>query len=42
MLEVKDLCIAYFGGYILCKVTEYLIHDKALSSDFEQVKEIPI
>lgn len=39
MLEVKDLCIAYLEGYIQCKVSEYLLHDKVLSSDLDMIKE---
>lgn len=39
MLEVKDLCTAYLEGYIQCKVSEYLLHDKVLSSDFDMIKE---
>ena len=40
MLEVKDLCTAYLEGYIQCKVTEYLLHDKVLSSEFDIIKEM--
>lgn len=39
MLEVKDLCTAYLEGYIQCKVSEYLLHDKVLSSDLDMIKE---
>ena len=39
MLGVKDLCIAYLEGYIQCKVAEYLLHDKVLSSDLDMIKE---
>ena len=39
MLQVNDLCTAYLEGYIRCKVTEYLLHDKVLSSDFDMIKE---
>lgn len=39
MLEVKDLCTAYLEGYIQCKVSEFLLHDKILSSDLDHVKE---
>ena len=42
MLKVKYLCIAYLGSYIQCKVTEFLLHDKVLSSDFDQVKEMAV
>lgn len=39
MLQVNDLCIAYLEGYIQCKVTEYLLHEKVLSSEFDIIKE---
>lgn len=39
MLEVKDLCTAYLEVYIQCKVTEYLLHDKVLSSELDIIKE---
>ena len=42
MLEVKDLCTAYLEGYIQCKVTEYLLHDKVLSSDLDMIKEMAV
>lgn len=40
MLEVKDLCTAYLEGYIQCKVAEYLLHDKVLSSELDIIKEM--
>lgn len=40
MLQVNDLCIAYLEGYIQCKVTEYLLHEKVLSSEFDIIKEM--
>ena len=42
MLEVKDLCTAYLEGYIQCKVSEYLLHDKVLSSDLDMIKEMAV
>ena len=42
MLEVKDLYTAYLEGYIQCKVTEYLLHDKVLSSDLDMIKEMAV
>ena len=42
MLGVKDLCIAYLEGYIQCKVTEYLLHDKILSSELDKIKEMAV
>nr|WP_294727485.1 hypothetical protein [Prevotella sp.] len=42
MLEIEDLCRAYLDGYIQCKVTEFLLHDKVLSSDLDQVKELAV
>lgn len=39
MLEVKDLCTAYLEGYIQCKVTEYLLHDKVFGSELDIIKE---
>ena len=42
MLEVKDLCTAYLEGYIQCKVTEYLLHDKVLSSELDIIKEMAV
>lgn len=42
MLEIKDLCIAYLEGYIRCKVTEYLLHDKVLSSELDIIKEMAV
>lgn len=39
MLEVKDLCTAYLEGYIQCKVSEYLLHEKVLSSELDIIKE---
>jgi hypothetical protein len=39
MLQVNDLCIAYLKGYIQCKVTEYLLHEKVLSSELDIIKE---
>ncbi len=29
----------YLEGYIQCKVSEYLLHDKVLSSDLDMIKE---
>ena len=29
----------YLEGYIQCKVTEYLLHDKVLSSELDIIKE---
>lgn len=40
MLQVNDLCIAYLEGYIQCKVTEYLLHEKVLSSEFDIIKDM--
>ena len=40
MLQVNDLCIVYLEGYIQCKVTEYLLHDKVLSSELDIIKEM--
>lgn len=31
---------SYLEGYIQCKVTEYLLHDKVLSSELEIIKEM--
>ena len=42
MLEVKDLCTAYLEGYIQCKVSEYLLHDKVLSSELDVIKEMAV
>lgn len=42
ILEVKDLCRSYLDGYIQCKVTEFLLYDKVLSSDLDQVKELAV
>lgn len=42
MLEVKDLCTAYLEGYIQCKVAEYLLHDKVLSSELDIIKETAV
>ena len=42
MLEVKDLCTAYLEVYIQCKVTEYLLHDKILSSELDIIKETAV
>lgn len=42
MLEVKDLCTAYLEGYIQCKVAEYLLHDKVLSSELDIIKEMAV
>lgn len=42
MLEVKDLCTAYLEGYSQCKVAEYLLHDKVLSSELDIIKEIAV
>lgn len=42
MLEIEDLCRAYLDGYIQSKVTEFLLHDKVLSSDLDQVKELAV
>lgn len=39
MLQVNDLCIAYLKGDIQCKVTEYLLHEKVLSSELDIIKE---
>lgn len=39
MLQVNDLCIAYLEGYIQREVTEYLLHEKVLSSKFDIIKE---
>lgn len=39
MLQVNDLCIAYLEGYIQRKVTEYLLHEKVLSSELDIIKE---
>lgn len=39
MLQVNDLCIAYLEGYIQCKVTKYLLHEKVLSSELDIIKE---
>ena len=42
MLEIKDLCKAYLEGYILAKVTEFLIRGKVLSSDLDKVKDMAV
>lgn len=42
MLEVKDLCTAYLEGYIQCKVTVYLLHDKVLSYELDIIKEMAV
>lgn len=39
MLQVNDLCIAYLEGYIQCKVTEYLLHEKVLGFELDIIKE---
>ena len=42
MLQVNDLCTTYLEGYIQCKVTENLLHDKVLSSDLDMIKEMAV
>ena len=32
----------YLEGYIQCKVSEYLLHDKVLSSDLDMIKEMAV
>jgi len=32
----------YLEGYIQCKVSEYLLHDKVLSSEFDVIKEMAV
>lgn len=42
MLEVKDICQAFFEGYIHAKATEFLLRSKILSSQLDELKETAI
>ncbi len=42
MLEVKDICQAFFEGYIHTKATELLLKGKILSSQLDELKETAI
>ncbi len=42
MLDFKELCTAYFEGYIQAKLADFLLHGKVLSSDLDKVKEMAV
>lgn len=42
MLEIKDVCQAFFEGYIHAKGTECLLKGKVLSSQLDAIKDTAI
>jgi len=42
MLEIKDICQAFFEGYIHAKATEFLLKGKILSSQLDAIKDTAI
>lgn len=42
MPEIKDICQAFFEGYIHAKATELLLNGKILSSQLDAIKETAI
>lgn len=41
-LEPKDVCIAFFNGYIYCTITEKLITGKIQSQDLDKLKNTAV
>lgn len=42
MPEIKDICQAFFEGYVHAKATEFLVKGKILSSQLDEIKETAI
>lgn len=42
MPEIKDICQAFFEGYVHAKATEFLLNGKILSSQLDNIKETAI
>lgn len=42
MLEIKDICQAFFEGYIHAKATEFLLNDKVSKYQLDDLKETAI
>ena len=41
-LEAKDICAAFFNGYIYCTITEQLITGRIHSSDLDKLKKTAV
>ena len=41
-LEPKDICAAFFNGYMYCTITEQLINGKIYSSDLDKLKKAAV
>ena len=41
-LEPKDICAAFFNGYIYCTITEQLITGKILSLNLDKLKKTAV
>ena len=41
-LEAKDICAAFFNGYIYCTITERLITSKIQSQDLDKLKKTAV
>ena len=42
MIEIKDICQAFFEGYVHAKATEYLLNGKILGSQLDAAKETAV
>ena len=41
-LELKDICAAFFNGYVYCTITELLITGKIRSLDLDKLKKTAV
>lgn len=41
-LAPKDICVAFFNGYMYCTITEQFINGKIHSSDLDKLKKAAV
>lgn len=41
-LKPKDICVAFFNGYMYCTITEQLINGKIQSLDLDKLKKMAV
>lgn len=41
-LEAKDICVAFFNGYMYCTITEQFINGKIHSSNLDKLKKAAV